>query len=212
MALMDLSSIKDAVVIAGPDRFKQQCIIAYLVPKRYPRPTVTELRRALGKTLPEHMIPSVFMFLPEFPLVPNGKLDRKSLSEPDYSRPELETPYVAPSTSFEIELANLWAAVLGLDRVGIHDNFFDLGGHSLVATRVVSQVIKNFQVEIPIRSLFESPTVAEMAAVIEAHQGGKVGEADLERMLAELESLSDDEARRLIAEESRKPGRGDQRD
>jgi acyl carrier protein len=212
MALMDLSSIKDAVVIAGPDRFKQQCIITYLVPKGYPRPTVTELRRALGERLPEHMIPSIFMFLREFPLAPNGKLDRKSLPEPDHSRPELETPYGAPSTRFEIELANIWAEVLGLDRVGIHDNFFDLGGHSLTATRVVSQVIKKFQLEIPLQSLFVAPTVAEMAAVIEAHRGKKVGEADLERMLADLESLSDDEARRLIAEESGKLSRGEHRD
>jgi hypothetical protein len=86
------------------------------------------------------------------------------------------------------------------------------GGHSLAATRVVSQVIKTFQVEIPLRSFFEAPKVAEMAAVIEAHQGGKVGEADLERFLADLESLFDDEAWRLIAEESGKPSRGDQRD
>ena len=212
MALTDLPSIKDAVVIAGPDRFNQKCIIAYLVPKRYPRPMVTELRRALGERLPEHMIPSVFVFLREFPLAPNGKLDRKSLPEPDYSRPELETPYVAPRTPFEVELAEIWAAVLGLDRVGLHDNFFDLGGHSLTATRVVSQVIKKFQFEMPLQSLFVAPTVAEMAAVIEAHQGKKVGDADLEGMLAELESLSEDEARRLVAEESGKPSRGDQRD
>ncbi len=212
MALMDLPSIKDAVVIAGPDRFKQQCIIAYLVPKRYPRPTVTELRRALGERLPEHMIPSVFVFLREFPLAPNGKLDRKSLPKPDYSRPELETPYVAPRTPFEVELAEIWAAVLGLERVGVHDNFFDLGGHSLIAMRVVSQVIKQFQFELPFQSLFQAPTVAEMAAVIEAHQGKRVGEANLERMLAELELLSDDEARRLTAEESARQSRGDQRD
>jgi acyl-CoA synthetase (AMP-forming)/AMP-acid ligase II/acyl carrier protein len=212
MALMDFPSIKNAVVIAGLDRFKQQCIIAYLVPKRYPRPTVTELRHALGERLPEHMIPSVFMFLSEFPLAPNGKLDRKSLPEPDYSRPELETPYVAPSNPFEIELANIWAAVLGLDRVGMHDNFFNLGGHSLAATRVVSQVIKQFQLELPLQSLFQSPTITEMAAVIEAHQGKKVGEVNLERMVAELELLSDDEARRLIAEESGKLSRGERRD
>ncbi len=91
-----------------------------------------------------------------------------------------------------------------LGPIGIHDNFFDLGGHSLAATRVVSQVIKRFRLELPLQSLFAAPTLAEMAAVIEAHQGKKVGEANLELMLAELDSLSDDEARRLIAEESGK--------
>ena len=212
MALTVLPSIKDAVVIAGLDRFNQKCIIAHLVPKRYPKPTVTELRRSLGETLPKHMIPSVFVFLCEFPLAPNGKLDRKSLPKPDYSRPELETPYVAPRTPFEVKLAGIWAAVLGLERVGIHDHFFDLGGHSLTAMRVVSQVIKQFQFELPFQSLFQAPTVAEMAAVIEAHQRRKVSEADVEHMLAELELLSDDEARRLIAEESAKQSRGDQHD
>ena len=78
-----------------------------------------------------------------------------------------------------------------MDRVGIHDNFFDLGGHSLTATRVVSQVIKQFQVEVPLQLLFQSPTVAEMAAVIMEHQAKKLGEKDIERILAELESMSD---------------------
>jgi len=199
MALMDLPSIKDAVVIAGSDRFNQECIIAYLVPKRYPRPTVTELRRALGERLPEHMIPSVFMFLREFPLAPNGKLDRKSLPEPDYCRPELETPYVAPSTPFEIELANIWAELLGLNRVGIHDNFFDLGGHSLTATRVVSRVIKKFQSEIPLQSLFVAPTVAEMAAIIEQHQAKHASEETRNRMLSEIEAMTEDEAQKQLA-------------
>ena len=82
--------------------------------------------------------------------------------------------------------------------VGIHDNFFDLGGHSLAATRVVSQVIQRFQLELPIQSLFQSPTVAEMTAVIMEHQAKKLGEKDLERILAELESMSDEEAQKSI--------------
>jgi len=160
---------------------------------------VTELRRALGERLPEHMIPSVFMFLREFPLAPNGKLDRKSLPEPDYCRPELETPYVAPSTPFEIELANIWAELLGLNRVGIHDNFFDLGGHSLTATRVVSRVIKKFQSEIPLQSLFVAPTVAEMAAIIEQHQAKHASEETRNRMLSEIEAMTEDEAQKQLA-------------
>jgi acyl carrier protein len=89
--------------------------------------------------------------------------------------------------------------VLSLDQVGTHDNFFDLGGHSLAATMVISQVIKHFQLELPLTSLFQSPTVAEMAAIITEHQGKQLAEAELEHMLGELESMSDDEAQQLVA-------------
>jgi acyl carrier protein len=170
------------------------------------------LRNFLKDRLPDYMIPSTFVILTALPLTPNGKVDRSALPAPEDRRPDLDTPYTVARTPIEEELAGIWADILSLDRVGIHDNFFDLGGHSLAATRVVSQVIKKFQLELPLRSLFQSPTIAEMAAVIEAYQEKKIGEADLEGMLAELESLSDEEARRLLAEESGKPSRGERRD
>jgi acyl carrier protein len=96
-------------------------------------------------------------------------------------------------------LAQIWSEVLSIDQVGIHDNFFDLGGHSVAATQVVSRVIKKFQLELPVQSLFQSPTVAEMAAVISAHQGTKLDERSLAQILNELESLSEEEARRLLS-------------
>jgi acyl carrier protein len=99
-------------------------------------------------------------------------------------------------------LAQIWAQTLSLDQVGVQDNFFDLGGHSLAATRIVSQVIKHFQVDLPLKSLFESPTVAEMAIVITEHQEKKLGTEELHRILTELESLSDEEAQRLVANRS----------
>jgi acyl carrier protein len=101
---------------------------------------------------------------------------------------------VAPQTPIESRLAQIWAEVLSLDQVGIHDNFFDLGGHSLAATRVVSQVIKHFQVQLPLKSLFESPTIAEMARVITEHQAKKLNEQELENLLADLESMSEEQA------------------
>ena len=131
--------------------------------------------------------------------MPNGKVDRVSLPDPGMGRPELETPYVAATTSMEERLTKIWAKVLSLERVGIHDSFFELGGHSLAATRVVSHVIKGFGLEIPLHSLFQSPTVAEMAAVIAERQGQKLTEQELNRILTELESLSDEEAKRLVA-------------
>ncbi|HEY3304678.1 MAG TPA: phosphopantetheine-binding protein [Candidatus Binatia bacterium] len=94
-------------------------------------------------------------------------------------------------------LAEIWAEVLSLDRVGVHDNFFDLGGHSLAAARVVSQVIKQFRLELPLQSLFKAPTVAEMAAVIDERQKNRLTEEELERILTELETMSEEEAKKL---------------
>jgi len=211
-ALRELETVKEVVVAAWDVRSDEKRLVAYVVPARQPRPAAGELRGVLLKKLPEYMVPSNFVFLDALPLTPNGKVDRRALPEPGKVRPDLDTEYVAPRTPIEAELTKIWAEVLYLNRVGVHDNFFDLGGHSLTATRVVSRVLTRFQLEIPLQSLFVAPTVAEMAAVIEAHQRKNIGEADLERMLTEVESLSEDEARRQIAEESGKPSRGDQRD
>jgi amino acid adenylation domain-containing protein len=129
---------------------------------------VPELRAQLRTQLPEYMVPSAFVLLEALPLSPNGKVDRKALPAPDQSRPELEEAYAAPRTSVEQALADLWAEVLGIERVGTQDNFFELGGHSLLATQVISRVRKAMQVELPLRALFEAPTVAGLADRIEA--------------------------------------------
>jgi acyl carrier protein len=147
------------------------------------------------------MIPSGFVFLNVLPLSANGKVDRRALPDPGNSRPELDTLYVAPRTSVEEELARIWVEVLGIDQVGIHDNFFDLGGHSLAATRVVSRVVKAFQLKLPLKALFESPTIADMALVISQNQTKKAGQEELEHMLEEVEALSEEEAQRLVSSE-----------
>jgi len=173
--------------------------VAYLVPVRQTAVTASALRVSLSEKLPDYMIPSSFVVLDAMPLTPTGKVDRSALPAPSRTRPELNTIFVAPRTLFEKELAQVWAEILTLDQVGIHDNFFDLGGHSVAATRVVSRVIRTFQVEVPLQALFAAPTVAEMAAVVTQHQAKKLGEQDLNRILAELESLSEDEATKLLA-------------
>jgi amino acid adenylation domain-containing protein len=198
-ALLRLKGIRKAFVKVTQRSSTDKTLIAYLVPEQLPAPTATALRGSLARTLPDYMIPSVFVMLEELPLTPTGKVDRNALPNPGTSRPELDIEYVAPKTPVEQELARLWSQVLSLDRVGIHDNFFDLGGHSLMATRIVSRVIKTFQVEVRLQALFAAPTVAEMAAVITEHQAKKLGEQDLDRILAELESLSEDEATKLLA-------------
>jgi len=209
MALIDLDVVREAAVVAREDIPGDKRLVAYIVASTAFAPTVSALRGALATKLPGYMIPSAFVFLTELPVIGIGKVDRNALPAPASSRPALDEPYVPPGTPLEEELLRIWAEVLSLDQVGIHDNFFDLGGHSLAATRVVSQVIKKFQLELPLQSLFRSPTIAEMAAVIMEHQGKRLGEKDLDRMLGELESLSDEEVQRLLADETTSTAKGE---
>jgi acyl carrier protein len=142
------------------------------------------------------MIPASFVFLKVMPLTANGKIDRAALPAPDEARPDLERRFVAPRTPIEKELADIWAAFLKLSEVGIHDNFFELGGHSLLATQVVSRMRKTFNCEVPLRSLFESPTIAGLA-----EQVGSSLTTDTERLLAEIEELSDAQVASLLEAE-----------
>ena len=211
MALLNLPSIKEAVVVAWENQPGDQRLVAYVVFNNCFAPSVGELRSFLKDRLPDYMTPSAFVFLDTLPLNPNGKVDRRALPPPSPARPELNTPFVASRTPIEETIAWIWSEVLSLDQVGIHENFFDLGGHSLAATRVVSRVIKNFHLELPLQSLFQAPTVAAMSAVITERQGKKLGEKELMRILTELESLTDDEVERLLADELER-GHGRDRD
>ena len=136
-------------------------LVAYVVPNPGQVPTSGELRRYLQECLPEYMVPSAFVILETLPLTPNGKVDRRALPAP-----ELAETYAAPSNPVQEILAGIWAEVLGLDRVGIHDNFFEMGGHSLVATQLISRLRGALQVELPLRTVFEAPTVADLAKII----------------------------------------------
>ncbi|MGH7828867.1 MAG: amino acid adenylation domain-containing protein, partial [Candidatus Binatia bacterium] len=137
--------------------------------------SLEELRSFLRQKLPDYMVPSAFVFLDSLPLTPNGKVDRRALPAPDQTRPDLDGTLVAPRSPVEETLARIWAEVLGLEKVGVYDNFFDLGGHSLLATQVISRVRATLKLELPLRSLFESPTVAELAERIGSKIGNIVG-------------------------------------
>jgi acyl carrier protein len=134
--------------------------------------------------------------LKSLPLTPNGKIDRAALPKPDDLRPDLKKDFIAPRTPIETELARIWAGLLKVNEVGINDNFFDLGGHSLLATQVVSRMRQTFQVEISLRSLFESPTIAALAELID-----HASDNETARLLAELEELSEEDAVRLLEQE-----------
>jgi amino acid adenylation domain-containing protein len=201
-ALLNLETVREAVVIAVEDDAGDKRLVAYVVGRNVPGPTANELRTALAASLAEYMVPSTFVFLGKLPVIGIGKVDRRALPDPDKRRPELKIPFVASKNPVEEQLTSIWREILGLDQIGIHDNFFDLGGHSLTAMRVVSRVIKQFPLELPLQFFFQSPTIAEMAGVIMEHQGKQLGKEDLERVLSELEALSDEAAQRLLAEET----------
>jgi acyl-coenzyme A synthetase/AMP-(fatty) acid ligase/acyl carrier protein len=210
VALAHHPEVKAVAVIGRQTSSGDVKLVAYFVPNTEPAPAVTSLRSFLKDKLPDYMIPSAFIALEALPLTATGKLNRRALPEPGVSRPKLSQAYAPPQTPVEARLERIWAEVLTLDQVGIHDNFFDLGGHSLAATRVVSQVIKQFQLEIPLQLLFQSPTIGAMAAVISRHQANKLSDVKLDRILAELESLSEEEAGKILADHSsRAQDRGD---
>src|SRR5262249_31126598 len=138
-ALRRHAQVRDAVVVAREEAAEDRRLVAYVVPSG-PAPAAAELRHFLGEKLPGYMVPAAFVLRGALPRTPGGKVDRRALPAPDAGRPELEQAYLPPRTPVEEILAALWAELLGVERVGIHDNFFDLGGHSLLATRVVSRV------------------------------------------------------------------------
>lgn len=172
-ALMTMENIKEAVVVAREEQGEERRLVAYIVPTiKTSSPTITLLRSALREKLPDYMIPSAFVILDAMPMTPNGKVDRRALPAPDQSRPELESPFVTPRSPVEEALARIWAEVLKLEQVGVHDNFLDLGGDSLLATKLISRLREELQMDLPFRVLFESPTIAQLAAWADVAAGG----------------------------------------
>ncbi|MDB5072253.1 MAG: non-ribosomal peptide synthetase [Candidatus Eremiobacteraeota bacterium] len=201
-------ALRECAVIARDDGSGERRLVAYLVPHDGQAPTTTELRRFLNTTLPEYMLPSSFVLLEALPQSPNGKLERSALPAPQATRPSLEETFVAPSNALETALAAIWAEVLGLERIGVHDNFFELGGHSLLATQLVSRVRDRLHAELPLRRLFEGPTVAELAAAVDellaerrtepADPVERMDQGQVEQLLAKLDQLSDAQVEELL--------------
>jgi amino acid adenylation domain-containing protein len=162
-------------------------LAAYLVP-RGAAPGAAELREHLRGSLPEHMVPSAFVELEALPLTPSGKLDRRALPRPQAGPGRGAAEYVAPRSGVEETLARIWAGTLGVERVGVHDDFFALGGHSLLAVRVASRVQESFGVSLPLHTLFQSPTVESLSRRIALAQLEAQPADDLEALLAELEA------------------------
>jgi amino acid adenylation domain-containing protein len=232
LALEKYEAVKDAVVLAREDDPGQRQLVAYIVFQSERAATTSELRTFLRSRLPDYMVPAAFVFLARLPLTASGKIDRRALPAPDRSRADVTEELTAPRTSTEKTLASIWMTVLKLERIGIHENFFDLGGHSLLATQVVARVSDAMHVDVPLRRLFETPTIAELAAIVDRlvesgaseklrivsvrqliHTDGSntdlhyenaipVPDASVDQMLAGLEGLTEQEVIALLGEEN----------
>jgi amino acid adenylation domain-containing protein len=155
------------LVVREGESLVEPDLVAYVVPGES-IPSVTDLRNFLASKLPEYMIPSVFVMLEALPFTPSGKVDRNALPPVDGQRPKVDQALVEPRTEVEELVAQVWREVLKLDKIGVCDNFFDLGGHSLLATRVVARLRASFSIDLPLRNLFELPTIAGLAGHIES--------------------------------------------
>jgi amino acid adenylation domain-containing protein len=178
--------LRQAVVLALAGQPGDKSLVAYVVPQSAGEPLdEADVRTFLRQRLPDYMVPGLFVPLADMPLTPNGKVDRRALPAPDWSRSVDTTVYEPPRTAAEEMLAAIWREVLRVEQVGAFDDFFAIGGHSLLATQVVARVRAAVGVELPLRALFETPTLAELAQVVE------------EQLILQMDDLTDEELARL---------------
>lgn len=175
------SSVQDALVNVRMNEIGDKRLVAYVILHEGPMSTTDNLSLYLQTKLPDYMVPSSIVVLEEWPLTSNGKLNRQALPMPDWNSSMLADTYVAPCTPIENVLADIWAQLLGIEKVGIHDNFFDLGGHSLLATRFFARLRGIFPIDIPLRSIFDAPSIKQLAKLIE------------DNLIDKIESLSEEE-------------------
>ena len=198
VALEQQAEVREAVVLASEDEPGNKRLVAYVVPAQKQVLTISELRRALSEKLPPYMLPAAFVMLDALPLTPNGKVDRRALPAPDEMRPDLTRTPVVPRTPLEEALAAMWTEVLRLDRIGVHDNFFELGGHSLLAMRILSRLRETFQVELPLRILFETTTIAQLAQALIAHEKTPGQTENIARVLKKIKGMSAEDVREAL--------------
>jgi amino acid adenylation domain-containing protein len=192
------ASVWESLVMVRKDMPDDQRLIAYVVFHKDRSVPVSELREFLAKQLPDYMLPSNFITLDTFPLNQNGKIDRQALPLPDDARPELQSEFVAPRSPAEEAVAKIWREVLNIDRVGVYDRFFELGGHSLLLTQLASRLRADFEIDLPLRELFDIPTVAEMTKAILARQVNQANPQDVAAMIDKLKNLSPEEIEALL--------------
>ncbi|HEX8189889.1 MAG TPA: phosphopantetheine-binding protein, partial [Pyrinomonadaceae bacterium] len=190
-------AVREMAVIDADDADGNKYLCAYVVLRD--GADAAGLKEFLAASLPEYMIPSAFVVLDELPRTVSGKVDRRALPTPAEAR-SARREFVAPRTPLEARVADIWAQVLGVERVSIHDNFFELGGHSLLATQLLARVRAALDVELPLRDLFASPTVAGMTLTVTRLQlEGEDGD-EMARLIEEIKGLSEDDLEAALNE------------
>jgi amino acid adenylation domain-containing protein len=194
-------SVREAVVVAREDDAATgKRLVAYLVCRHKHALSAVELQDFLREKLPDYMIPAAYVVLKALPLNPNGKIERRSLPDPDGSTLQIERPYVAPRTPLEEVLAGIWADVLKLERIGVEDNFFALGGHSLIAMQIMSRVRNTFHMELPLRVVFEATTVEKLARSLVEHETRPGQSEKIAAIVKRMQGMSAEEKRALLKE------------
>jgi acyl carrier protein len=178
--------VRQSIVVAREITQGDVHLIGYFIAATESQPTLGELRGFLGDRLPDYMIPAMYVRLEKLPLTPNGKVDRAALPAPDDANTLRDNAFTAPRTDMEKAVADILGRLLGLEKVDVEENFFALGGHSLLGAQLMARVRDAFGVEVPLRMLFESPTVAELSAEIES------------LLVAKLQAMSESEVQRLL--------------
>lgn len=193
--------VAEAIVVPTGQGTPELALVAYIVPAD-PAQKPEHLRDFLKETLPDYMIPSHFVMLEDSPVTPTGKVSRLNLPPVERIRPEMKQEFVAPRSPLEEQIAQIFGQVLGIPNPGIHDNFFELGGHSLSATQLVSLVRDEFSIELPVRVIFEEPTIAGLSLVVVQARAARASEGDLTTMLGKLAQLSEDEIETLLSSQA----------
>ena len=159
--------VRENIVLARQDASPEKQLVAYIVPDKNNLCTPAQLRSFLQHRSPDYMVPSAFVFLASLPLTPNGKVDRNQLPAPSRERPQLEQAYIAPQNDLQRSLAKIWMTLLAIEKVGVDDNFFDLGGTSILSLKVAAEIQQQLAIEIPVVKLFQHPTIAGFAQYLE---------------------------------------------
>jgi hypothetical protein len=182
----------------GDTRGVAKRLVAYIVPDDGVVPSTVDLRDFLAKRLPDYMLPAAYVAVEALPLTSSGKIDRDALPPPPTSASEQGAEYVAPRTDVEEVIASIWGGVLGLEKIGAHNNFFSVGGHSVAAAQVIYRIRDLFQVELPIRTLFEGPTVAELSAALIAREPKPGRTEKIASAYKRVKSMTPEEKQKLL--------------
>ncbi len=199
-ALCEQEGVQNAVVTIREGGGEDKRLVGYVIPRVGSQPTSATLRDALSARLPDYMIPATLILLDRFPLTPNGKVDRRALPYLDQVPAMVDVTHASPASPTEEEIIRIWKEVLATDQVTVADNFFDLGGHSLLAIQVVSRLNEVFKKELSVAALFESPTVAQLAMLVDSQSTSEQQDV-ISQVVDELEGLSEAEVATLLEQE-----------